>query len=614
MPGPNFIPITLPQGGPSAPGGQAVRPAGLPLEGAGVSFVDILTSTTAQPGTAAPVAREGSASTEQHLLNFFSKEQLLASGANIGTGDQATVVPTAIGEVPAVTGPSSPPGTAITGALADETLLGSGGALLPGSDGDLTQVLTLSETSDRETKPPLQTAQQPTSTHPLSGQNIGVDQPVTIVPQHVPLNPGTNTADPANTILAKTQNAPTLSAQTVNADNTALATLVAVRPSTAGTGPAKSDAIGTSAPVSADLQSAQTSAQLSDVARNAKVDLDVKTTSAGKPDAAAATDPSAIAAATQTKPQIVKPGAATTATPKSLNADANAQQNGMPPVTADQPNTGQTAGDKANTAAHNKATDHLHRAQTATTPAFTPNQAAAPRSDQPGRIIPGKPKTATGEPVIRNPPAATNNAGTSVPKLSASPALFKPTVQPASASLSQMVGDPFSLKLDQDFDLPGTTLNNQDASNVINRNLSHNQTNQLTRVPINLIAVNIAHHASQGTNRFQVRLDPPELGRVDVKLSVDGDGKVSASLTVERPETLDLLQRDARALERALTDAGLSTDKDSLNFSLKDQGSEGGPQDDGQDGPVQPANTDDDDINMPIHRGYLSATGVDIRV
>lgn len=87
--------------------------------------------------------------------------------------------------------------------------------------------------------------------------------------------------------------------------------------------------------------------------------------------------------------------------------------------------------------------------------------------------------------------------------------------------------------------------------------------------PIRDIAVHILQHADNGMNRFQLRLDPPELGRVDVRMEVSSDGKLSAVIAVERPETLDLLQRDSRALEKSLAEAGLKTDSSSLSFSLK---------------------------------------------
>ena len=40
-------------------------------------------------------------------------------------------------------------------------------------------------------------------------------------------------------------------------------------------------------------------------------------------------------------------------------------------------------------------------------------------------------------------------------------------------------------------------------------------------------------------------------------------------MTVERPETLDLMQRDQRALQQALQQAGLDSSKTNLEFSLR---------------------------------------------
>ncbi|MBU1173842.1 MAG: flagellar hook-length control protein FliK [Alphaproteobacteria bacterium] len=89
------------------------------------------------------------------------------------------------------------------------------------------------------------------------------------------------------------------------------------------------------------------------------------------------------------------------------------------------------------------------------------------------------------------------------------------------------------------------------------------------RVDMPQIAFEIARHAMNGANRFQIRLDPPEMGRIDVQLDVDKSGAINARLTVDRPETLDLLQRDARALERALAQSGLDNQKTNLEFSLR---------------------------------------------
>jgi len=83
------------------------------------------------------------------------------------------------------------------------------------------------------------------------------------------------------------------------------------------------------------------------------------------------------------------------------------------------------------------------------------------------------------------------------------------------------------------------------------------------------VAFEVVRQFSQGASRFQIRLDPPELGRIDVRMQVDGDGNVHARMTVERAETLDLMQRDQRSLEKALAQAGLDSSKTNLEFSLR---------------------------------------------
>ena len=94
---------------------------------------------------------------------------------------------------------------------------------------------------------------------------------------------------------------------------------------------------------------------------------------------------------------------------------------------------------------------------------------------------------------------------------------------------------------------------------------------QPAAIPLSGVAIEIAGKALAGKNRFEIRLDPPELGRIDVRLDVDRDGNVTSRLTVDRPDTLDLLRRDAAGLERALQDAGLKTANNGLQFSLRDQ-------------------------------------------
>ena len=88
---------------------------------------------------------------------------------------------------------------------------------------------------------------------------------------------------------------------------------------------------------------------------------------------------------------------------------------------------------------------------------------------------------------------------------------------------------------------------------------------------VNTLAVDIAARSQDGQKHFDIRLDPAELGRVDVRLTVDDAGKAQAMLTVEKPQTLELLQKDQSHLERALKDAGLDLTQNGLSFSLKGQ-------------------------------------------
>jgi hypothetical protein len=74
------------------------------------------------------------------------------------------------------------------------------------------------------------------------------------------------------------------------------------------------------------------------------------------------------------------------------------------------------------------------------------------------------------------------------------------------------------------------------------------------------------------TTSFDVRLDPVDLGRVDVRLEVGADRKVKANLAAEKQTTLAELVRAARDLERALNDAGLDVAENGVTFSLSGGG------------------------------------------
>ncbi|MGC2810604.1 MAG: flagellar hook-length control protein FliK, partial [Bradyrhizobium sp.] len=94
-------------------------------------------------------------------------------------------------------------------------------------------------------------------------------------------------------------------------------------------------------------------------------------------------------------------------------------------------------------------------------------------------------------------------------------------------------------------------------------------------VPLSGLALEIAASAKNGKSSFEIRLDPAELGRIDVRIDVDRNGQMTSHLTVEKPETLSMLQQDAPQLQRALDNAGFKTGDGGLQFSLRDQSSSG---------------------------------------
>lgn len=137
-------------------------------------------------------------------------------------------------------------------------------------------------------------------------------------------------------------------------------------------------------------------------------------------------------------------------------------------------------------------------------------------------------------------------------------------------------------------------------------------------IPVSGIALEIAGQYRDNNTRFDIRLDPPDLGRIDVRLDVDRSGQVTSRLVVEKSETLDLLRRDAPQLERALQDAGLKTGDNGLQFSLRDQ-SANGRDDEGAQGNAAKLVVTDEEIaplqsQTNAYGRMLASGGLDIRV
>jgi hypothetical protein len=135
-------------------------------------------------------------------------------------------------------------------------------------------------------------------------------------------------------------------------------------------------------------------------------------------------------------------------------------------------------------------------------------------------------------------------------------------------------------------------------------------------VAVERIPFEITSAARERTREIEIRLDPPDLGRVEVTIDVDGLGKVTTRLVVERSETLDQLRRDAPGLERMLNDAGLKTDSGSLQFSLREHGGERRHGEGGRRSKRGVALIETGDVNAwrPPERSLARPSGLDVRI
>lgn len=146
--------------------------------------------------------------------------------------------------------------------------------------------------------------------------------------------------------------------------------------------------------------------------------------------------------------------------------------------------------------------------------------------------------------------------------------VLPPVSQPAMA----MDGN-FDSMMQQNSLAPGNLEASLKATNSPTPSLTGASAHQAA-TPNEQVAVQISMAARLGAKNISLQLRPASLGEVNIELNIANDGQVRATVLAERQETLDLLQRDARGLERALQDAGLKSDSGNLHFGLRGEGRE----------------------------------------
>ncbi|WP_394182247.1 flagellar hook-length control protein FliK [Marinomonas posidonica] len=122
----------------------------------------------------------------------------------------------------------------------------------------------------------------------------------------------------------------------------------------------------------------------------------------------------------------------------------------------------------------------------------------------------------------------------------------------------------------------------------------------------------VAWVAREGGHTAHIRLDPPELGSLTVKVSVDSDSNTQINFVAATAQARDLLEGQMGRLRDMLAQQGMDLSRAEVDVSQQD--ASGTQKDAGQTGLANHSDVngeDEADEVMPGVMSYVSATGVD---
>lgn len=161
---------------------------------------------------------------------------------------------------------------------------------------------------------------------------------------------------------------------------------------------------------------------------------------------------------------------------------------------------------------------------------------------------------------FHNAVTAADRSDTSNHDTSSDPQGNNPNQQPASAA------DPSTLAASA-----GATLAAQQSSAPSSPTIAPPTTLPAAYIAMpasDQVAAQLKQAVKIGANEIQIQLKPATLGAIDVKLNVTHDGRLTAVISADRSDTLNLLKQDSGNLQQALRDAGFNADSSSLSFNL----------------------------------------------
>ena len=133
------------------------------------------------------------------------------------------------------------------------------------------------------------------------------------------------------------------------------------------------------------------------------------------------------------------------------------------------------------------------------------------------------------------------------------------------------------------------------------------------------IAASVKQAVANNDNEIHLELKPAALGAINVKLNFGHDGRITAVISADRSDTLNMLKQDQGNLQQALRDAGINADSSSLSFNLRGdaqsfaQNSSGGNGQNGQRGGYQ-TGADDSSLTAaaPTSRAHSGTLNIEV--
>ena len=107
------------------------------------------------------------------------------------------------------------------------------------------------------------------------------------------------------------------------------------------------------------------------------------------------------------------------------------------------------------------------------------------------------------------------------------------------------------------------------VTNSVNDNFKDIYNKGLTRDVAEQIKVNITQSAIKGVDKIEIKLNPADLGQLEIKMQIGKDGRLQTHIIASNAETLELLQKDLSGLKDAFNNAGYQTDEGSFSFSYR---------------------------------------------